>query len=148
LRRSHLWLLAIACGTFLVLSACGKKGSTFLPDRTMALTVEHLEGSWAEAGVILAGTVHSPPGHEKAPDDSVGCLVHHTWYPIEAPPCDGCPIDYARSFEIKEGVLAGERFSAELPLKKKRGILYIEVRLVSREGTVGPPSNHIRLNVE
>ena len=138
----------VSLGLILVLLACGKKGPPFLPDRSMALRIEDLKGEWQGENAVLKGRIVAPSGREEALQDVTGYRVYHAWYPLERPPCDGCPVEYQWSKDMERVEVLGNKFSCQIPGIRKKGIHFFEVRLVGRRGAVGERSNRIRLVVD
>jgi hypothetical protein len=144
------WQIAavVSLGLILILLACGKKGPPFLPDGSMALRIEDLRGEWEDGNAVLKGSITAPSSKEKTLQDVTGYRVYHAWYPLERPPCDGCPVEYQWLRDMERAEIRGDRFSCQIPGIKRKGIHFFEVRLVGRRGAVGPRSNRIRLVVD
>lgn len=130
---------------FVMLTACGKKGPPFLPQKQTPFRIQELTAEWKNGTVFFRGRV-ALFGEEKSAHIK-GCRIHHARYPLEKPPCDGCPIDYKGYRETEDMVLRGEDFFCELRMNKKRGVHFFEVRLIGESGDVGPPSNRIKLRI-
>ena len=126
-----------------MLTACGKKGPPFLPKKDIPSSVRDLTAEWKNGIVLLKGKVGA--FGERTIPHIKGCRIYHARYPLEKPPCEGCPIDYMGYRETNDVVLRGEEFSCELAMSKERGIHFFEVRLTGKSGAVGPPSNRTEL---
>ncbi|MCJ7686014.1 MAG: hypothetical protein MUO68_17160 [Desulfobacteraceae bacterium] len=146
LNRLSLFLLAaLLVALMALLPNCGKKGPPFLTESKLSLRVNQLKGEWENGRVLLKGYVRD----ENEEISSVtGCKVYHAWYPMDNPPCEGCPIEMAGFKEIKEKVVSGDRFNCEVPDVEKKGIHFFEVRLMGRDGAVGPPSDKVKLRID
>ena len=146
LNRLPVFLLAALAAVFMVLlPACGKKGPPFLPEKKLVTKVDRLTGKWENGKVRLEGYIE---GDDKRRSDVTGCRVYHAWYPMDNPPCEGCPIEMTGFKEIKEKVVSGDRFNCEVLDVEKKGIHFFEVRLMGRGGAVGPPSDKVKLQIE
>jgi predicted small lipoprotein YifL len=141
-------IFAIYGMVFLMLVACGKKGPPFLPESTFSYGVQELTAEPKNGAVFLRGRLAAPGGQKGDGSRVKGCRVYHTWYALEKPPCDGCPVDYPGYREINEDVLRGDNFFCEFEVNTKRGIHFFEVRLIGKSGAVGPPSNRAKLIIQ
>ena len=145
MKRKQVYLFFFLCVCFLILMACGKKGPPFLPESNVSLKVEQLKGTWKNGAVILTGSVPLPQGQKKGTADITGCIVHHSLYAFETPPCDGCPVEYRTKREIQAEVVKGDKFRCEIPEIKRGWIHFFKVCLISRKGGTGPSSNRVKL---
>ena len=142
-------ILIVAFGVFLLtLSACGKKAPPFLPERVMVLRVDRLNAGWEKGGVVLRGSVVGPQGRTQGGGEIIGCRVYHSRYSIEDAPCEGCPIEYEGFKVIKGGVITKEGFYCPVPGIEKEGFHFFEVRLIDRNGAIGPASNRAKLRID
>ena len=148
MKRQQGRFLVIFGLVFLVLLACGKKGPPFLPERNIPLKVQQLTGEWKNGTVFLKGKVAAFRGQNRDRSEVKGCRVYHAWYALEKPPCEGCPVDYSGYREINDEVLRGEGFLCELSVNTKKGIHFFEVRLIGRNGVIGPSSNRLKLTID
>lgn len=147
--RGAAWHFFFALGLVLFqLLSCGVKSPPFLPEREFPLVVTKLAGEWENGVVRLSGNVVSRSGNAANASDVVGCRVYHAGYDLEAPPCDGCPIDFEGFEEIAGPVVEDDRFRCEVSGIDKRGIHYFKVRLLGRKGAVGPSSNVAKIVVD
>ncbi len=147
MNRQQLFFVVLGL-VFLALVACGKKGPPFLPESNMSYRVQGLTVEQKNGTFFFRGRIAALGGQKSAGSQVKGCRVYHTWYDLEKPPCDGCPVDYSGYREINDEVLRGEDFFCELTLNKKRGIHFFEVRLIGQSGAAGPPSNRIKLTIK
>ena len=146
LNRLPVFLLAALAAVFMVLlPACGKKGPPFLPEKKLVTKVDRLTGKWENGKVRLEGYIE---GDDKRRSDVTGCRIYRVWYPVDNPPCEGCPIDMADFRDIKEMEISGDRFTCEIPEVKKKGIWFFEVRLIGRNGALGPPSERVKVTID
>ena len=144
--RAPVFLSAAFAAVFMVfLPACGKKGPPFLPERKFTIKVDRLTGKWDNGKISLEGYVK---GDDKRRSDITGCRVYHAWYTKDNPPCEGCPIEMRDFKEIKEKVVSGDRFKCEVIDVDKKGIWFFQVRLVGRNGAVGPPSERVKVVID
>ena len=146
LDRLPVFLLPALAAVFMVLlPACGKKGPPFLPEKKLVTKVDRLTGKWENGKVRLEGYI---AGDDKRRSDVTGCRVYHVWYPMDNPPCEGCPIDMADFKEIKGMEISDDRFTCEIPGVKKKGIWFFEVRLIGSHGAIGPPSERVKVMID
>ena len=110
-----------------------------------SLRVDQLKGKWENGRVLLNGYVR---GEDKVISRVTGCRVYHVWYSMDNPPCGGCPIEMTGFKGIRGKVVSADRFNCEVPGVDKKGIHFFEVRLMGKNGAVGPPSNKVRLKIK
>jgi len=125
--------------------SCGKKGPPFLPESDLSLRVDGLTGSWEEGSVDLVGRVQDDM---KQASDVSGCKVYHAWYPMDDPPCEGCPVEVTELQEKTGNVITKGRFRCRIQIREKRGIHFFQVRLVGKNGVLGPVSNRVKLKID
>ena len=141
-------LLLIVSGMLILgLAACGKKGPPFLPKANPAYSVTHLMAEEKEGEVILSGHVFIPGGQRAGSGLIAGCMIYHVRYDMGDPPCEGCPIRYRLLKEIRGEVVTDDRFICKIPLSRKKGLHFFEVRLINENGETGPPSDNARLTL-
>lgn len=146
LNRLPVFLLVALLTAFMVLLlGCGKKGPPFLPEKKLAAKVDRLTGKWENGQARLEGYIK---GDDKNNVDGTCCRVYLVWYSADSPPCQGCPIKMTGFKEIKEKVVSGDRFTCDVPGVEKKGIWFFEVRLIGRNGAIGPPSDKVKLKIE
>ncbi len=127
--------------------ACGKKGPPTLVKEKMDLRVQLLKVEKEAAGFRLDGLVFGAKEGENAFEHISGCVVFYGVYPLEDPPCEGCPINFPHVKEIRDVVDTKGVFSCQLQADGKPGIYFFKVRLVSSKGAIGPFSNQMKLTV-
>ncbi len=104
--------------------------------------VDQMEGAWEDGSVILRGVVQV--------DDEVlslitGCRVYYVWYPPEQPPCEGCPIEMKSFRDVTGRIIDDRQFECRLPAFKQKGVCFVTVRIMEKEGRLGPASDRIKL---
>jgi len=144
-RISAILLVLLFSAILLALfPACGKKGPPFLPEKKLAARVEGLTGKWVDGMIRLEGSIEG--------DDRglgiTGCTVYQAWYPVDKPPCEGCPVEMVGVTEGVQPTIAKDLFVCDIPVTETKGIWFLEVRLTGSDGAVGPPSARISLQVE
>ena len=144
-RLPVFFLAAFLAALIALLPACGKKGPPFLTESKLSLRVDQLKGEWENGRVLLKGYVQ---GEDKEISRVTGCKVYHALYPMDNPPCEGCPIEMSDFKKINEKIISGDRFSCEIPGVEKMGIHFFEVRLMGKDGALGPPSDKVKLRIE
>jgi predicted small lipoprotein YifL len=132
----------------LALMGCGKKGPPFMPKEDMPLKVKHLTGEWKNGDVFLKGHIATHKGKGRRTADVLGCRVYGAHYDLENPPCEGCPIEYRFVKELKADVISGDEFYCQVPNIMIKGFHLFKVHLLGRKGTLGPPSNGVRLVID
>ena len=138
-------LAALAAVLMMLLPGCGKKGPPFLPEKKLVTKVDRLTGKWEDGKVRLEGYIE---GDDKRRSDVTGCRIYRVWYPVDNPPCEGCPIDMADFRDIKEMEISGDRFTCVIPGVKKKGIWFFEVRLIGSHGAIGPSSERVKVTID
>lgn len=135
---------------FLVISfipmGCGKKGPPFLSVREIPVRVSSLKVVQQEDGLYLKGSVADAQAMNES--NITGCKIYHALYPLDDPPCKGCPIDYGFLKEIKGNIVSQKDFSCRVSAKAERGIHFFKVRFVDKEGGIGPFSDAAEVTVE
>ena len=147
MKRIHGIILFFFCISILASMSCGKKGPPFLSQTVFDSRVIHLMGKYEDGDVILRGKIVAPGGQEQV-STIVGCRVFYAWYASENAPCKGCPVRYEDHRDVTEKIINEEGFYCRFPEIVKKGIYYFEVRLIDRDGSVGPPSNRMGLIID
>jgi len=133
--------------TALLLPACGRKAPPFLPRQVPTAVVENLAAAWENTTVVLRGDVRWPEAAGGAPAPSLaGCRVYVAHYGKGPLPCEGCPIPFSRSQDIRGRVLEGEAFVCRLADMPPEGVYYFQVGLLGPADAVGPLSATARLD--
>jgi hypothetical protein len=149
LKRTYWVILSLFCVSILVVSAgCGKKGPPFLSQKVFETRVIQLMGEYEDGYVILKGEIITPRDQREKVSTVTGCRIYYAWYPLENAPCEDCPVQYADHLDVMEKVVHAERFHCRFPEIAKEGIYFFEVRLMDRDGVIGPPSNRVRLIID
>jgi len=122
-----------------LMSACGKKGPPFLPEKGHEARARNLTGKWLNGQIKLEGTV------DGTDQDAVisGCMIDQAWYPEDAPLCEGCPVKMTALEDAFDVQISGSRFTCLIPVSENRGIWFFQVRLIDGGGAVGPASERI-----
>lgn len=127
----------------LVCASCGKKGDPFVPAGEPANTVTGIEGTWTGEDVLLAGRVREPSKVR----EGEAFRAYYAAYPLDEPPCEGCPIAYQGYHPFGREALTGDAFSFTMPGIRRGNVYYFEVRVVDPEGNPGPPSKRVKVEV-
>jgi hypothetical protein len=125
----------------LLMPGCGKKGPPFLPKKVFDGRVMNLEGQWQANSVLLKGQLVGAEGRGSVQ----GARVDYARYPLDEPPCEGCPIEYRGSHRFGSEAVRGNRFNCEVPVDVKEDLYYFKVHLLGPDNTAGPPSNTVRM---
>ena len=124
------------------LISCGKKGDPFLPAMEGGGgRVSGLKGEWDGKFVLLSGRIHEATGQD------AGVRAYFGSYPVDQPPCDGCPIEYQGFQSFGPEVVSESVFSCEMTEIKPGNIYFFEVRVIGPGGNQGPPSNRVQVEV-
>ena len=127
----------------MLFSGCGVKGSPFLTEqKVLTVKVDQLEGAWDDKSLVLKGLVQ---GDNDSLSLITGCRVYYVWYSLDQPPCEGCPIEMKNFRDITGRIISENQFETLLPAFKQKGICFIVVRLMEKEGRPGPSSGRIKL---
>lgn len=146
--KSHRGVfLVLGIVVFLCPIACGKKGPPFLPKKNGELKAEALRADWVNDTIVIEGRVLRPRGQEGERPRLVGCRVYHAYYPLEAQPCEDCPIQYQSFKDVEGESLPQEKFRCKFLQPKIRGVHFFQVRLLGPEKESGPPSDRVKLVV-
>lgn len=105
-------------------------------------------GEYEDGNVILKGEIVAPGDQREQVSTVIGCRIFYAWYLLENAPCEGCPVQYADHRDVMEKVIDVEKFFCRFPEIAKKGIYFFEVRLIDRDGIIGPPSNRVRLIID
>ncbi|MGM0426392.1 MAG: hypothetical protein ACQEQ7_04060 [Thermodesulfobacteriota bacterium] len=144
MKRAWIFLWVPVGLILLAHSGCGKKAPPFLPENTPLPRVEDLHGEFEDEGVLLTGRV---PGVQADSPPITGCVIYHAHYPLEAPPCEGCPVKWVKRKAVQDPVIRQDGFQCEVPEIKTPGVHFFRVRLVGKQGAQGPPSKRVKLRI-
>ena len=135
----------LSLAIFVGFSACGKKGPPFLPPQEpLDARVSALQGGWEGGYASLSGKVL---GSQEARDRVKGCRVFYSRYSADNPPCDGCPIEYQGHYGFGRETVENGALLCRVPAKGEGQVYFFMVQLVGSNGTLGPPSNTVRVDV-
>ena len=131
----------------LIFSAgCGVKGPPFIAQqKALTVRVDQLEGAWKDKSLVLKGLVQ---GDDASLALITGCRVYYVWYSLDRLPCEGCPIDMTNFRDITDQIISDDQFECRLPAFKQKGICYVMVRIMEKEGRLGPASGRIKMRDE
>ena len=135
-------------GILLAIVACGKKGPPFLSKEELSAKVIDLTGEWVKGEILLKGNISSPQGAKEARNLTRGSRVYYAQYPLESPPCAGCPIEFHGYYTFGEEVITEEGFFCRVPGEIHGKVCFFKVNLIGAEGAIGPPSNTVRVVVD
>lgn len=143
MRKMFIWLLVFPAVVLMIFFGCGRKGPPFLSqEKDVTARVDQLEGVWKDRSLILKGVVQ---GDDEALSLIAGCRVYYVWYSLDRPPCEGCPIDMTNFRDITDQIISDDQFECRLPAFKQKGICFVMVRIMEKEGRLGPASSRIKL---
>ena len=136
-------LLAFLCALAILMAtlACGKKGDPFLPQKEVSAKVTELRGEREKGNILLRGEI-------KAPKEVQGARVYYAQFPLEDPPCEGCPIEYQGHESFGAEVVTEEGFFCTVPVKVQRQVYFFRVNLIGPGGRMGPASETVKVVVE
>lgn len=140
MRLGHALLVILLFGGLGLLS-CGKKGDPFLSAETPVSRVTGLEGVWSGEDVLLTGRIEDPSQLR----EGEGCRVYYALYPLDQPPCEGCPIEYEGFRSFGREAVTGDVFSFKVPAVRRGSIYFFEARVIGADGSPGPASNRVRV---
>jgi hypothetical protein len=124
-------------------SGCGVKGDPFLTEqKVLTAKVDQLEGGWEDKSLVLKGVAQ---GDNDSLSLITGCRVYYVWYSLERPPCEGCPIEMKHFRDMTGQIISDYQFECRLPAFKQKGICFVLVRLMEKDGRLGPSSGRIKL---
>jgi len=125
----------------LALISCGKKGDPFLPATQGDGRVTGLKGEWNGEYVLLTGRTR------EAMREGAGIRAYYAAYPLDQPPCEGCPIEYQGYESFGREVMGKSGFSCRITEIQTGNIYFFEVRIIGPGGSLGPPSNRVGVEV-
>jgi hypothetical protein len=129
----------------LILPSCGRKTNPFLPQEGTNAKVVDLLGAWHEGYIELKGNIRDVSETEST---VTGAHVNYAIYPVDEPPCDGCPIEFKGFHTFGSEAVEKGRFSCRVPGAVRGNIYYFEVQLVGPKGGLGPASDMVKVVVE
>ncbi|MFC1580957.1 hypothetical protein ACFL4N_08610 [Thermodesulfobacteriota bacterium] len=139
-RYLTIWL-CMAAFSFLAVAACGKKEPPFLPVKeTVSLHVVNVKGEVKNGKIILKGQIQGVARPGQARDHVQGCRVRYAQFPLDDPPCAGCPIKYQGAHILGPEVITDAGFQCEVPAKKRGQVYFFDVVLLGKTGPLGPRS--------
>jgi len=122
---------------------CGRKAPPFIPEqKPFKASIHQLQGVWKDESLALKGLVQ---GDDASPSRTTGCRIYYVWYSLEAPPCEGCPIEMKNYRDVTGKIISDGQFECLVPGFREKGICFVMVRLMEKEGRLGPESNRIKL---
>jgi hypothetical protein len=131
--------MAVLCAA--AVAACGKKEAPFLPVKeTVSLQVVNVRGEPQDGKIILRGQIQGEVRPGQASDHVQGCRVRYARFPLDDPPCAGCPINYHGVHIFGPEVITETGFQCEVPAKEKGQVYFFDVVLLGKEGPLGPRS--------
>jgi hypothetical protein len=127
-------------------AGCGVKGPPFIAQqKALTVRVDQLEGAWKDKSLVLKGLVQ---GDDASLALITGCRVYYVWYSLDRLPCEGCPIDMTNFRDITDQIISDDQFECRLPAFKQKGICFVMVRIMDKEGRLGPASGRIKMRDE
>lgn len=148
MNRAPTIILLLIFGVLSVGPSCGTKAPPFIPKEEFTARVEDLRGEAVNGEVLLKGNTPGLGGLKRAKGVVRGARVYYGRYPLENPPCDGCPIAYQGFHPFGPEVISEQGFSCKVPVRSKGEIYYFKVHLVGKSGGIGPPSNRVKIIVK
>jgi hypothetical protein len=148
LNNPRLLAFLFILGSVLIIAACGKKAPPFLSENDFHAGVNHLSGEWDEGEILLKGPISPPLESGKDADIIRGARIYYAQYPLENAPCDDCPIEFHGFDTLDQEVIIEGDFRYCVPGKEQGNVYFFKVHLMGAEGTMGPPSNTVRIIVE
>jgi hypothetical protein len=143
--RRNAWVLLPLL--LLLSQGCGKKAPPFVPGDVFTLRVEGLKTLAQGDQVLLTGALVTGESRNMEKPAGVKCRVYTLHYPLENAPCEGCPLPFEKFEEVQPDIFGDGKFQCTFPLGKEKGIYFFMVRLVDRNGNVGPPSGPSALRI-
>ena len=139
---------SVGCHLFLVflmifILGCGRKGPPFIPaQQPFRVGIHQLRGNWKDKSLALEGLVQ---GDKASLSQTTGCRIYYVWYSLATPPCEGCPIEMESYRDVTGDIISDGKFECLVPVFREKGICFVMVRLMEKEGRLGPESNRIKL---
>jgi hypothetical protein len=141
-------IILFALAATLALSACGRKDVPTLPKRELPFRVEDLSATYEDGWAVLKGRLVKASNKETEVSNKeiTGWRVYDAQYPLDNAPCEGCPLDFTRAYEMEGGVGEDAQFNARLALDAPvAGIHFFQVQLTGSGWTPGALSNQAKL---
>jgi hypothetical protein len=126
----------------LALISCGKKGDPFLPSTEGDGRITLLKGEWNGEYVDLTGRIHG------SMNEGARIRAYYAAYPLDQPPCEGCPIEYQGFQSFGRDVLSESGFSCKMTQIQPGNLYFFEVRVIGPGDSPGPSSNRVRVEVD
>jgi hypothetical protein len=144
---NNIFMALLILGLVLTLAACGKKGPPFLPQKTFGAKVVNLLALFQDGSVILKGRLQGINGVENPESQVSGCRVYYAEYPLDKKPCPDCPLELREHREFGPEIINAEGFFCQIPGIKVGQIYYFKVLLIGPDGSMGPVSDRISIEV-
>ena len=142
----RIFILSLCIGIISLFTACGKKAPPSAPQNTFNVSVANLRGEWIGENLFLIGELRGVPKGKKAKSLIQGGRVYYGKYPMDNPPCDDCPISYQGYDDYGPEVIIDNGFSCRMTEEFKKGqITFYKVHLIGPNGSIGPPSDRVRV---
>ncbi|EFK11917.1 conserved hypothetical protein [delta proteobacterium NaphS2] len=139
---------SVACHLFLAfvmifIIGCGRKGPPFIPaQKPFKAAIHQLRGNWKDESLALEGLIQ---GDKASLSRITGCRVYYVWYPLAAPPCEGCPVEMKNYRDVAGNIINDGQFQCLVPVFREKGVCFVMVRPMEKDGRLGPESNRIKL---
>jgi hypothetical protein len=147
-RIRALPIILLITSLFLILTACGKKAPPFLPQKTFGVKVVNLQAEYQDGTLILKGQLQGLNGVENIQSQVSGCRVYYAQYPLGKPPCPGCPIEFHDYQKFGPEIINDEGFLCKMPDIQTGQIYFLKVLLSGPDGSMGPVSERISIEVQ
>jgi hypothetical protein len=115
---------------------------------TVSLQVVGVRGQFRDGKIILKGQIQGVARPGQARDHVQGCRVRYARFPLDDPPCAGCPINYQGSYILGPEVITEAGFECEVPAEETGQVYFFDVVLLGKEGPLGPRSYRAVVTVQ
>jgi hypothetical protein len=150
-RRVVGLIIFMALAATLSLAACGKKDRPAPPESELPFRIDQLSATFEGGWAVLKGRLVKPSGKsaEISETEITGWRVYHAHYPLESGPCEGCPLDFSRVYEMDGRVGEDGQFMTRVALERPvAGIHFFQVRLTGRGWAPSALSDRAKLAIQ
>ena len=103
-----------------------------------------LKGERVGNDIVLEGNFTGLGGPEME-SPATGVRVYFAQFPLENPPCAGCPIEYRDHYNLGPEVIKKEGFLYRMKERPIGQTYFFRVNIIGQYDTQGPPSNQVQI---
>jgi len=131
----------------LTLFGCGKKSDPFIPKKQVSQVLRSVKAQYLGGRVVFEGKFVEARAGSAIQSGKIRLRVEYNQYSNGKVPCDTCPIDFKEHDMIQGKVSQDGKFTADWLPPESKGLYVLRLRVVGKDGDLGPLSERIRVVV-